>query len=223
MLLPQNSALENTPAGVSRRQIMFLDAIAVSIRVMEMTYGGLWQEVQQEKEVASQDVSRLVINVWSFVDGAHRLQALVTQMPGLKHSIPVKSFLKCFKPVTDLRNVNQHLATEIQSMIDSGFPAWGVLSWVEYVSPTKFMIRHQTLGRLSTEAIFQMPNPAGKLMTPPIDHIHLETPELWVNLSELMRGCQTFARRLEKAVADSYRKLPEGASEAELRIEPAVD
>lgn len=223
MILQPNSPLTETPSGVHRRQILFLDGIAVSIRVVDMTYGGLCQGLQKKETNNDEAVSYLVISAWSFIDAAHRLQALVRQMPGLKHSAPVKSFLKCFDPVTDLRNVYQHLSTEIGAIVDSGFPAWGALSWLEYVSPKKFNVRGQTLGRISTEVTLKAINPADiKTMMPPIDHVYLEASGLWVNLSDLYRGCEVFAGRLEKAVASSYRKLPTDAKEVELRIEPRM-
>lgn len=217
--------MENIPGGIDRRQILFIDAIAVSFRVTNLSYGGLWTELQQEVQADDSDrLSRVSIQAWSFIDAVHRLNALVGQMPGLKHSASTKYFLRETAAVTNLRNVYQHLSTEIAGIVDSGAPVWGTITWLEVVSPTQFMSHGYMLGNISTEVIQKAINPADiKTMQPPIDHIHLEASGQWLNLSDIFRCCETFARRLESATALAYAEVAEDTSEAKLRIRPGMD
>src|SRR5438445_13154295 len=85
----------------------------------------------------------------------------------------------------DLRNVVQHLDTEMRTLIDLKIGAWGALSWATILNPENLLVRSCTLipGHMFADRDYDIVNPAGLIFSSRVDHITLRAGNFALNLS----------------------------------------
>jgi hypothetical protein len=89
-MLSHSSPLRELPEGLERRQVLFFDALAVSMQMTERGYRWLQGSLERHALGDSGDdmTGDVLMSAWSVVDNLNRVRVLVAAMPGLKQSAP---------------------------------------------------------------------------------------------------------------------------------------
>jgi hypothetical protein len=130
-------------------------------------------------------------------------------MPRIKKKSPgFVLFLKKTRELEDLRNIVQHLDSEIDVLVATNSPVLGALSWAIALDPTgerilSCVLRPGTL--LSPSAPF--PFPVGNVQHP-IDRITLSAGNESVCLSDIMISLAKLASSIEKGLQKQFKELP---------------
>src|SRR5262245_15675583 len=97
---------------LARKQQLFFDAIEESIGYARLTYERIVQAVTASAREGPIDRHRLqaiVLDAWTIVDIAKRLQALLQNTPGLTRTHVIEVFLRQLAEVEEFRHYIQHL------------------------------------------------------------------------------------------------------------------
>ena len=189
---------------------MFFDAIRYSIEMANISYvrlvatleviGKEWRETSNHPSLLFK-ISALH-DAWSIVDSSFRLRCLIEASPHLKKKGPgIQLFLRQTQGIAQLRNVVQHLNTEIRKLIELNVPAWGVLNWVEVTDQEKmeFMSYAFIPGTVFSSSS-PVVNPAGKAFDSTIDHITLNVGEHAICLSDMLRSIKKLSVKFSQAL-----------------------
>lgn len=172
MPLQADSPLRNVPAEVPDHQALCIDGIRYSIDIADLSYSRLLDALDGlSKGPAGGDplvrlMTAAVADAWQFVDSVNRLRDLLNALPGLRkspgHSPYLKIFLDDTEPVDGLRNVIQHLETELPAMARGRQPAWGSISWAYQEKADEGTLFTIIPGRFPLESVVPGPhNPRG--------------------------------------------------------------
>ncbi len=210
LLFQENSPFRKLPNNLNRPQMMSFDAIRYSIEMANISYlrlvatlekiGKDWRETSYHPSLLLK-ISAMH-DAWSIVDSSFRLRCLIETSPNLKKKGPgIQLFLRQTQGIAQLRNVVQHLNTEIRKLIELNVPAWGVLNWVELTDQEKMEIMSYTFipGTLFS-ASSPVVNPAGKVFDSIIDHITLNVGEHSICLSDVFRSIKKLAVKFSEAL-----------------------
>jgi hypothetical protein len=229
---PSVTNLNPRHSADSRRvQELLLDGIEFSIRMAEYAYERLRAHAARyrlERGEGMPTQELLFLDAWSVVDSAKRLRASVDQLPNLKKTPAIKSFLNKSSGVVAFRNYHQHLESQAVSVARTGWPIWGALAWLELLEPAS-----EGKGRLvSTQSISAgrfgshtapLVNPLGKMILAPTDHFLLTVADGSVNLSELLETIRIFSIRFDQALRKAVeRRTVAGNDTHSLLIEVEV-
>jgi hypothetical protein len=218
-MLSESSPLRELPEGLERRQVLFFDALAVSMQMTERGYRWLQGSLEQHTLGDSGDdmTGDVLMSAWSVVDTLNRVRVLVAAMPGLKQSAPaVQIFLREVEEIEQLRNAIQHMYGEITRISDSADPIWGGLVWLtpHPTSQNQVLSNVFVPGHLAVGASVELVNPVGKVIRSPVDHVHLVAAGTRVSLSAMHDATVRFAGRLEKAAAQAFASAGSHAGES---------
>jgi hypothetical protein len=100
------------PEALDRRQVLFFDALAISMQMTERGYSWLQDSLKRHTVGDAEDdvTGNILMAAWSVVDTLNRVRVLVRAMPGLKQSAPaVQVFLREIEEIERLRNAIQHV------------------------------------------------------------------------------------------------------------------
>lgn len=231
-MLSDPSPLERLPEGITTKQLLFFDAVAVSMKMIDATYKELQDAIVEDYNSGGDPESDrgavMVARAWSLVDTINRLRLLVAAMPGLKQSAaPVQSFLRAVAPAEELRHMLQHLNNQIDRIVASGGPVWGVLMWRQPNPEHSKQLFYgfffpQHTGAVPLTAPSVVPVPVGTV-TLPVDRIQLMAGGNTISLSDMHDAAAVFAQRLENAAAAAFTALPaEGAKGKNVKLVPEV-
>jgi hypothetical protein len=216
------------PEFLPRRQVLYLDAIEESFRMVTLAYrrlqaslleyGRLHESRAADSESAAPDAtsqlnSAILLDAWSVVDVLNRLRVMVRSMPGVKKASPgVESFVRSLEPVEILRNAVQHLYGEVDKIADTGHPIWGSLSWaVPPAEPGGQLKAGMFLpGTLAKVKGIPIVNPVGRKIEIPVGLIEMTAAGVTVSLSEMVYATARFADRLEHAAQAAFESHQEG-------------
>jgi hypothetical protein len=213
--------------NLKRRQELCLDGIETSLTMARIAYSRLEHAVTRHSQTVSQNRGEsmvdarevILLDAWSLIDITNRLRVLVRRTPGLEQNAFVEAFLRPTPNVEKLRNFVQHLDGEMASLVETGWPIWGALSWV-WVPPE--MQERRTVGimsiipgRLAKSGGYPLVNPVGKQIRPPVDHISLSAAGITVNLSDMFRTSTVFGSRFEAALARARETQSECSNAAQ--------
>lgn len=216
-MIAPGSLLDRIPQEVERRQILNLEAIVLSLQLIETDYRSIESRLTG-RDPEEEDITTILGAAWGIVDASHRLRLLVGALPGLTHNPPYESFMRALRPVENLRHGLQHLDERIASLAAENSPVWGYLTWLEPIPENKILSRLMVPGSIAEGMSLSVINPIGKEIHAPFDHLHLNAFEQELNLSALRRSCQTFVSRLERAARVAFEALQEGET-SRIRLE----
>jgi len=185
---------------------MFFDAVRYSIEMANLAYHRLiaaLEEICLERRDTSNATSLLskisaLQEAWSVVDSSFRLRCLIEASPYLKKKLPlVQSLLKQTQNVGLLRNIVQHLDTEMKTLIELNVPAWGELAWAQVTDGQKMEIISYTFipGTIFPSRDHHIVNPLGQRFYGPIDLVTLHVGTYSICISDVMRAVLQFASR----------------------------
>jgi hypothetical protein len=210
MIITKDSPFRHLPAALDRRQTIFLDGIRYSVEIGELAYRRLVAvllEASNERDQMEEGVSltyvSALLDAWCVVDSIYRLRGLLNHVPRHKKSdTPYKSFVRKTQAADEMRNIVQHLDTEIPKLERLNISAWGALSWGFVVDPKNGVINSCTFipGTMLPEKGYQYLNPLGKEFHENIDQITLFAGACSMNLSECMRAVEKYISGLNNSL-----------------------
>jgi hypothetical protein len=223
MLFDDKSPLRNLPAGLTRKQILFMDGIRYSVGMTTLAYYRLrvsTTELTKGLAAGTQTqnpslFTAALSDAWTIIDSTHRLRELVWDMPGItkkKRSAPLRKFYRSTENIDQLRNKVQHLKGEIRTVADTDQPVWGVLSWFSHFEEQPDIVRRC---QLAAGTLFPSAGPAFKLegvsLAPPVDRFELTAHGIRVSLTDTYEAVERVARSIEEALGEGLKALPQEA------------
>jgi hypothetical protein len=218
MIINEDSPLRRLPSALDHKQALFIEGIRYSIEMADLSHKRIQPTLYRLARLSHKASSALdplaflsaFQDAWSMVDSIHRLRGLLNHMPGIRKSTPgYKVFRRRTAEIEDLRNVVQHLDTQINTIIDQGLPVWGVLSWVTVLDPDKHIVTSCSLvaGR-TFRSQHPMINPVGKRIRLTADLITLTASTHSICLSEVMRDIEKLTSQMEEQFSKQFDDLP---------------
>lgn len=209
-----DSPIRVKPSALDTRQRIFLDGIQIAIDSLQVAYERLVKLLLDDRDLAGTEhyvhYAASTSDAWTMVDSAHRLLILVDQMPGLSNRAPAVRLLhQDLDHGEDIRNALQHLPGHVQDLGPGGGQAYGRLSWIDLTHAQGRGIRMGSMlpsaqVPLGGEIRWELPNPAGKVLTLPIDLVTLTVGAAALDLSSASRGVRRFTGRLELALWGAF-------------------
>jgi len=197
MIIKRDSVLNQLPKEVlTEREIIFLETIIHSIRVIDISYNRLAKQLHENKDDLATELP--MIEVWNIIDSSHRLRCIVEKTPGLKKkAIWFQLTVRKLKETEDLRNFIQHYNQEIDNLINNVQPLLGHLSWVEKLNGNEAKIGLIVPGNLRQFEGLELVNPAGKMIRSNIDLVTFYMSKFELNLSNIYFQLIDFIKELE--------------------------
>ena len=221
-MIPKDSVLRRLPAGMDRRQVLFLDGIRHAGEIAALAHQRLRVTLtkiasdQPAGEQADALYTSAFLDAWALVDVIDRFRTLWDQLPGRPSVGPGKGglgFNEISRPVRSLRNVADHLAQRADYVVSRRGSALGVLSWCTVLhSDAKEAFLCTILpGSLKPTSI-NIPNPGGEEIEVPSGFIHLSAGEYTANLSAVLPEMECRIRGIESSLAEVIRGTGEEES-----------
>ncbi len=212
-MIDQDSPLRQLPRGLDAKQIVFFDALRISAEIAGQAYADILAELRlldtEAKPDQPRDFVRVIRHTWTFVDAVHRFRVVLQQTPRIKHDYVYELFMRRTKPVTDMRNVAQHLNQALPNIAAQSQGAYGTLTWVLGVGeghvPKPLMLNIGTAyGRVVGPVIdFEERLPVGT-----ISRIRLELADQFLMLSGVYEHLTSMVRSLEPPLAEFAEGKP---------------
>ena len=114
-----------------RADIARIESIRVSYQICYDAFEELCELLKSNDQKPNfSEVIKLLRKAWELIDFANRFATLLIQMRGMKHKDPRMKALIDLKPTIDeMRNLVQHLTTELLSLPANPAPVLGALTW----------------------------------------------------------------------------------------------
>ena len=217
-MIAEDSILRRLPPGIDPRQILFLDGIRHAGQMAALAHARLIRiltEISDSHNMIENSINSYYLaflDAWSIVDILDRFRSLLRLFPvseNHQHSNNYEQFMNRTEPIRSLRNVADHLAQRVDYIISQKGTALGELSWINMSSPSDRGCHVFTIipGTLTSAIARELPNPAGRIIRTPIDHIQLAAGAHLANLSEDFQDMENIVKAIEKGVAESIRSL----------------
>lgn len=224
MIIHKESPFRKLPVNLERRQAIFLDGIRFSVEIAELAYRRLrltLADISTDHDTKVDGVPIATVSViqdaWTFLDSIFRLRALLHRMPRIrKKDLEYQQFIRKTKSVDDMRNVVQHLDSEIPRLEKLNISAWGCLSWAYLVDSKSFVVNSYVLipGLMFEGGSYPIVNPMGKRFYDEIDQITLHSSDCSANISEIMREVEKYVVGISNSLSKQLKKTKRGPSDA---------
>lgn len=205
-MLSEDSVLRRLPHGLSKRQIVFLDALRVSAEIAQQSYDCLLAELQVLSRNDDPDRRRNCISAirhtWTLVDAVHRFRVVLQNAPGIKHNHVYELFMRGTEGVTTIRNAAQHLNHELAGIAQRSQGAYGTLTWIvgagEDQVPKPFMLN---IGTAYGCVVGPMSDFEERVPVSEIRRVRLELADRLLLLSDPYESVVSMVRSLESALS----------------------
>jgi hypothetical protein len=221
-MISLDSPLRHLPQNLNRRQLLYLDGVRIAIEMCDIAYTRLSDtllaitatENLPKAERAPMLISA-VQDAWSAIDSVHRLRRLLKSLPRLKQKLPwLQGFYRATESIDDLRNVVQHLDSEMETMIDANAPLWGRLTWIRVVDAETSTLESCSLVLGSFfDRMDRITNPTDRPIRSLIDQVDLHSSGHTACLTEAWRSLPNLVERIEKGLRAAPQNL-DGGSDA---------
>ena len=205
-MLSENSVFRKLPHGLSKDQIVFLDALRVSAEIAQQSYDELLAELREFSKKdhlpGKRNFVTAIRHTWTVVDAVHRFRVVLQQAPRIKHNHVYELFMRRTKAVTEMRNTAQHLNQRLQGIAKRSQGAYGTLTWIVGAGQDQvqrpFMLNIGTAyGRVVGPVVdFEERLPVGE-----IRRIRLELADRFLLLSDTQESLASMIRSLEGALS----------------------
>jgi len=193
-MISQDSPLRRLPHGLGAKQIVFLDALRVSAEIAGQAFDDLLDELRVlamgPESGKPRNFVRVIRHTWTFVDAVHRFRAVLQQTPRIKHNHVYELFMRRTEPVTEMRNVAQHLNQALAGIAERSQGAYGTLTWVVGTGE----------GRVPKPMMLNIGTTYGRVVGPVVDF------EEWLPVAEIRRVRLELADRL-LILSDAHEHL----------------
>ena len=209
MLIGSDSPLRLLPENLDRKQMLFFDGIRVAVETAERAHERLVEALYRATttDISPADQSRLVslcfLDAWSIVDSTNRLLVLLNRLPRFKkRASSLQLFRRRTKSIKGLRDMVQHLDTEIDNLVANNLSVFGTLTWLVLVNAQAGEFKAGSLVSGSQfGAMHALPSLDGIVMRAYIDHITLTAGGHEVNLSAILIATTEFIAKFERELA----------------------
>ncbi len=217
-MIDKDSPLRKLPHGLSKKQIVFFDALRVSAEIAGQAYDDLLGELcllgKESESDQPRNFVRVIRHTWTCVDALHRFRVVLQQTPRIKHNHVYELFMRRTETVTEMRNKAQHLNQELAGIAERSQGAYGTLTWVlglgEDRVPKPMMLNIGTAyGRIVGPVIdFQERLPIHE-----IRRVRLELADRLLTLSDAHEHLASMVRSLEAPLAEFAEGKPRYGSD----------
>ncbi len=227
-IIGEQSPLRRLPSRLDGEQLMYLSGIRYAVEMLDLAYERLkisllWL-TETEPPYDAPTFTSAFQDAWTMVDSGNRLRVLADRMPQVKKKAPQHQLLiRGLKPLEDLRHAVQHLDTELQKWKEhpDDLAVWGSLGWV--AKPTSVAENHMmacvaVAGAVRRQKGTPIPNPAGRLMTLPVDLVQLTAFGTSVELSDVWTTVETWVGDLESVLTPAFDEEKTLASDMVVKI-----
>jgi len=228
LLISDESPLRRLPSVLNREQTFFLDGIRYCLEIIDLSYERLQTNLLSiTNSFIKKDSQHNYLNfisafqdAWSFIDSVYRLQGLLKHCPGIKQKAPgMILFYKETITVEDLRHIFQHLNTEMTKFIQKELPVFGVITWLSMFNLDSCHSCVIVAGTLIQKTSHYILNPAGKKISPPVDHITLTAGGYTINLSSVFNKISKLTRSIEEQLREKFKDLPTAGADLSICLE----
>lgn len=114
-----------------RQLISRIEALRISNKIFSSAFSELTELLpENDRPLSFDEVVFIYRKAWEAIDFGHRFYALALQTKGLKHADPrMKSLIVIGKPLADIRNLVQHLTSELLNLPENPAPILGAITW----------------------------------------------------------------------------------------------
>jgi hypothetical protein len=231
-MISADSPLSVLPRGLDPRQRVLLDAIRISAQCIDISYRRLAENLEKGRpgsESGKPAGIAAMLDAWSVIDSLHRLRQLVQRMPRWRNRSPGKQiFLRATAAAEKLRDSIQHLDTEADSLLRSGRPPFGALTWISPYEGGGLKMYVQSF----IPGQFESANPGSLVEIPEhvpatIDQIELWAFDLQANITDAYRAVEKLVSGLEVSMRSQFSQLPTDPSDTHVymlvELRPATD
>lgn len=217
-LISPDSPLSVLPRNLDPSQRLLLDAIRISAQCIDISHARLVENLEKCRPGADRGKPfgiAAMLDAWSVIDSLYRLRKLVQRMPRWRRKSPSKEiFLRKTTSAEELRNSIQHLDTEAESLLSSGRPPFGALTWISPCEGSGERMYVQTFVPGQLEGA----NPGSLVTTPERAPTTTDQIELWAsdhraNISDAYRAVEKLILALEKSLRRQISQLDVGPSD----------
>lgn len=223
-MITPDSPLLAIPHDIDPKQSVFFDGIRLTAEMIEVAHIRLAASLTEiarpmlivggpDRErpggLATSEVAKVLVDVWSLVNSIDRFRGLVRLFPGAEVHYPDGrdgDVLRQLQPIRDLRNAAQHVAERSDLIVSQQSQSLGEISWVTAFEDGRgeiqtFLTCHLAPGvvRSSTN---HLPNPIGEEIDVPTGCITFNCAGRRADLSELTSVVRKTVKYLEDQVRE---------------------
>lgn len=161
-----------------------------------------------------------MLDAWSVIDSVHRMRELVQRVPRWrKPSASRQIFLRATASTENLRNAIQHLDTESESLLRSGRPPFGALTWItpDERNTGRMYIQSFIPGQLTGADPNTMVE-APKDVPTKVDYIELWASDHRASISDAYRSVEKLILAMEASIGLQTSKSENGPSDMHVWI-----
>ena len=210
MLSPE-SPLRRLPVNLQRRQVMFTDALRLSAEMAAYSYQNLERLL---KELVARDRTKqiegamiqAIVNAYGVIDAANRFREVLRCFPGLKQNAVFQVFIRATASVETLRDVIQHINSELHDIGEKKSSALGTLTWLgpsenEDSPPTAWILRPGSSypGQITHGPMMDL---EARIAPGEIAQIHLVTSGTRVDLPDVIKRVGSMIKSLEPSMKE---------------------
>ena len=145
-------------------------------------------------------------DAWTIIDSANRFRALLRLFPESRDIVEIQTFLDDTEPIKLLRDRVQHLQARFDKLVSQKQPTWGWITWITFETLESVQSHALVAGSLKGLKGLRAENPAGKLITPPIDLITLNAHGLSVALVNVINQVANLVALIEESLTPQFEE-----------------
>ncbi len=211
-MISKDSSLRYLPDGLTDKQVLIFDGISYSIAMADVAcerlYATLHKIAPGDRDLGDRDktFASAMQDAWSIVDSINRLRTLLARVPGMKQNYaPRQVFLRQTKSIEDLRHNIQHVDTEIDALMTSKQPIWGILAWaiVDPAMRKAYSCILVAATQLNARS-YNVPDIRNRDFQAPLDFVTINANGYSASLSDTMRSTMQLVPELEKWLVEQF-------------------
>ncbi len=230
LLVSDDSPLRNPPCDLPPIQKVAFDGIRYALDMGFLSYQRLQTELHEiglahrGGEKLAGFATQAFADAWSTVDTLWRLNRLLRQTPGLKHTPGLEVRLRALKTVEEFRHDFQHLDERFHVAVNTGTPLWGTLSWFWTPDdPTRGGVALTLVTGSLRDGEQHLLNPLGRAYETPVGLVTLTAFGRELDLSSLAARLPEITRALDLAARKALGTRPPGGADLLIGVEFAFD
>jgi hypothetical protein len=156
LILRPDSPLRGIPEGYSVKQVHYLEGLRFCFEMADLAYSRLEETLIALSLAAAKGdparhglVASALMDAWSIIDQVDRTRNLLLQLPYLKQRRSASPGVAVFQERTNtipaLRNLVQHMTTDLSRPQADEERPWGHLAWLYRVSETPAIVKSYSL------------------------------------------------------------------------------
>ena len=135
-MLSPDSPLRKLPRKLNRQQVMFTDALRLSAEMASYSYKNLERilkalvENNQTINIKKGAAIEAIVYAYGVIDASNRFREVLRTFPGLKQNPVFQLFIRKTATVESLRDIIQHLNSELKNIGKKQSAALGTITWL---------------------------------------------------------------------------------------------